>query len=69
VIVLAYFRYKARNRDKYIVSDIMESTDKGDVVRKLKKMDLVPIDVSEIKMTALLKGKEITITSGVRKQD
>ncbi len=66
---MPYYRYKARNRDKYIVSDIMEALDKGDCVRKLKKNDMVPLDVVEIKIASFLKGKDITITSGVKKQD
>ncbi len=66
---MPFYRYKARNRDKYIVSDIMEAIDKGDCVRRLKKNDMVPMEVLEIRMTSFLKGKEITITSGVSKQD
>jgi type IV pilus assembly protein PilC len=63
------YRYKARNRDHYIVSDIIEAVDKGDCVRKLKINDMVPLDVTEIKLASFLKGKDITLTSGVSKQD
>ena len=63
------YRYKARNRDHYIVSDIIEAVDKGDCVRKLKINDMVPLDVTEIKLASFLKGKDIPLTSGVSKQD
>jgi len=66
---MPFYRYKARNRDNYVVSDIMEAVDKGDCVRKLKRNDMVPLDVTEIKITSFMKGKEITLTSGVSKQD
>lgn len=63
------YRYKARNRDHYIITDIMEAVDKGDCVRKLKINDMVPLDVTEIKLASFLKGKDIVLTSGVSKQD
>lgn len=66
---MPYFRYKARNRDAYIVTDIMEAPDKSEVVRRIKNNNMVPLDVIELKLTSLLKGKEINITSGVSRQD
>ncbi|HEY8364799.1 MAG TPA: type II secretion system F family protein [Haloplasmataceae bacterium] len=63
------YRYRARNRDHYIVNDIMEAIDRGDCVRKLKLNNMVPIEVSEIKLATFIKGKDITLTSGVKKQD
>ncbi len=66
---MPFYKYKAKNRDKYVVSDIIEAVDKGDAVRKLKRNDMVPIDVVEIRITKLMQGKEIIITSGVSKQD
>lgn len=66
---MPFYKYKAKNRDKYVVTDVIEAIDKGDAVRKLKKNDLVPLDVVEIKITNFMKGKEIVITSGVSKQD
>ncbi len=66
---MPFYRYKARNRDHYVVSDIIEATDKGDCVRKLKMNNMIPLDVTEIKIATFIKGKDITITSGVSKQD
>ncbi|QVK19183.1 type II secretion system F family protein [Mycoplasmatota bacterium] len=66
---MPFYRYKAKNRDHYVVSDILEAVDKGDCVRRIKKNDMVPLEVVEIKLTSFMKGKEVTITSGVSKQD
>lgn len=66
---MPYYRYKARNRDAYIVTDIMEASDKGEVVRRIKTNNMVPLEVVELKLTTFLKGKEINVTSGVSKQD
>ena len=63
------YRYKARNSDKYIITDIVEAVDRGDAVRKIKNINLVPLDVYELKVGSLLKNKDLTITSGVSKQD
>lgn len=63
------YRYKARNRESNIVNDILEAIDKGDAVRKLKRLDLVPIEINELRMSKLNNSLNITLTSGVSKKD
>src|SRR5690554_1123634 len=66
---MPFYKYKAKNRDNYIINDIMEAQDKGDAVRRIKRNNMVPIDIVELKITKFMKGKEINLTSGVKKQD
>jgi type IV pilus assembly protein PilC len=63
------FRYKARNRENFVVNDIIEAVDKGDAVRKLKNNSLVPLELSELKVSKLGEGLNISLTSGISKKD
>lgn len=63
------FRYKARNRENHFITDLIEAIDKGDAVRKLKKNELIPLEVEEIKVSKIGEGLNITLTSGISKKE
>ncbi|ERJ13802.1 type II secretion system F family protein [Haloplasma contractile] len=66
---LPFYRYRASSKDIYEVSDVIEAYSRKEAINRLKKLDLTPIEVEQLRFAFLYKDLELSLGSKISRKD